>query len=285
VATLAITGSTGALGGRVAERLAERGIEQRLIVRDRTRAPRLADAEVAVATSHGSEAEMREALSGIETMYFVSGREDPNRLEQHLTLIRAARDAGVRRIVYVSFLGAAPDATFTLARQHWATEQGVRESGLAFTFLRSSMYLDSMPRYAGPEGVIRGPAGDGAVAPISRDDLAACAVEALTANGRYDGDTYELTGPELLTMTDIAARLSAFTGRTISYEAETIEQAWESRRPTGAPDFEIEGWISSYLAVADGSLAVQTEDVQRLTGHPPDTLEQCLQAHPELLQR
>lgn len=153
---LAITGPTGELGGRVARRLAERGTPQRLIVRDASRVPELDGAEVAVASSYGAEEEMRAALEGAETLYFVSGREDRDRLEQHLTVVRAAKNAGVERIVYVSFLGAAPDATFTLARQHWATEEAIREAGLAFTFLRSSSYLDFMPFFAGPEGPIHG---------------------------------------------------------------------------------------------------------------------------------
>jgi NAD(P)H dehydrogenase (quinone) len=283
VAALAITGSTGVLGGLVARRLAERGVPQRLVVRDCSRAPRLDGAEIAIASSYGDPDEMANALAGVETLYFVSGREDPDRLEQHRAVVGAAKAAGVTRIVYVSFVGAAANATFTLARQHWATEQAIRETGLAFTFLRSSVYLDFMPFFAGGEGVIRGPAGDGRFAPVSRDDLADAAVAMLVADGDQDGKSYDLTGPELMTLADVAARLSAHTGRPVTYEPETIDEAWASRRPLGAPDWEIEGWITSYLAIADGSLAVRTDAVERLIGHPAQTLEQCLSAHPELL--
>ena len=100
-ATLAITGSTGELGGRVARRLAARGVEQRLIVRDAGRAPELEGAEVAVASSYRAEDEMRAALEGARTLYFVSGREQADRLEQHRTVVRAAKAAGVERIGYV----------------------------------------------------------------------------------------------------------------------------------------------------------------------------------------
>jgi NAD(P)H dehydrogenase (quinone) len=283
MAELVVTGATGDLGGRVARRLADRGVAQRLIVRDRAAAPELPDTELVIASSYGAEDEMRAALDGAKTLYFVSGREDADRLEQHLTVVRAATAAGIERIVYVSFLGAAPDATFTLARQHWATEEAIRAAGPAFTFLRSSMYMDFLPFFAGPEGVIRGPAGDGRFAPVSRDDLADSAVAVLGAGGEHDGRTYDLTGPGLMTLAEAAARLSAYTGQTITYEAETVEEAWESRRPSGAPDWEIEGWVSSYLAIGDGSLDVRTDVVERLTGHAPQTLEQCLDAHPDLL--
>lgn len=282
-ATLAITGSTGELGGRVARRLAARGVEQRLIVRDAGRAPELEGAEVAVASSYLAEDEMRAALEGTRTLYFVSGREEADRLEQHLAVVRAAKAAGVERIAYVSCLRAAEDHTFTLGRQHWATEQTIRDAGMAFTVLRSSLYMDFVPFFAGADRVIRGPAGQGRYPPVARDDLADCAVAVLTSGGAHDGRTYELTGPELLTLAEIAERMSTYTGEEYRYEDETIEQAWASRRPSGAPDWEIEGWISSYVAIADGSFDVLTDDVERLSGHRPQTLEECLDAHPGLL--
>jgi NAD(P)H dehydrogenase (quinone) len=285
MATLAITGSTGELGGRVARRLAERSVPQRLIVRDASRAPQLEGAELAIASGYGAEDEMRAALEGADTLYFVSGREDADRLEQHLTMVRAATAAGVGQIVYVSIVGATADHTFTLARHHWATEQAVRDAGVAFTFLRSQLYLDFMPFFAGTEGVIRGPAGDGRFAPVSRDDLADAAAAVLTDPAPHEGRTYELTGPELLTLAEVAERLTAYTGHEVSYVNETIEEAWESRRPAGAPDWEIEGWVTSYVAIADGSLEILSGDVEALTGHPPQKLEQCLDAHPELLDQ
>lgn len=282
-ATLALTGSTGGLGARVAARLAGLGLSQRLIVREPARAPVHEGVELAVASSYGAAAEMRDALTGVQTLYFVPGREAPERVGEHRIAIDSAKAAGVERIVYVSFLGAGPEATFTFARDHWATEEAIRASGLAFTFLRSSLYLDFMPVFAGPERVIRGPAGEGRLAPVARDDLADAAVAVLTADGAHDGKSYELTGPELLTMAEVVARLSAYTGQDWAYLPQTLEEAWESRCDLGAPDFVLEGMISSYLAIADGSLEVRTDAVAELTGHAPLTLEQCFDASPELL--
>ena len=92
VADIAVTGVTGALGGRVARRLAERGIAQRLVARDPSRVPALSGAQVAQAAYHDGEA-MRRALDGIRTMFFVSGSEDRDRLDQHL----ASLERGERR--------------------------------------------------------------------------------------------------------------------------------------------------------------------------------------------
>ncbi len=277
---IAVTGSTGELGGRVARLLEQAGVPQRLIVRDASRAPALDRAEVAVAPSYGAEEEMRVALQGTTTLYFVSGREEVDRLDQHRALVRAAVAAGVERIVYVSFLGAAPDATFTLARDHWATEEAIREAGTAFTFLRSSLYMDVMPYLAGPDRVIRGPAGSGRFAPVSRDDLSDVALAVLTAEGRFDGETLDLTGPELFDLAGIAERLAASTGEPYRYEEESIEEAWESRRPSGAPDWQIAGWVTSYSAIADGSLEARTDEVSRVSGHPPQDLARYLRTIP-----
>jgi NAD(P)H dehydrogenase (quinone) len=281
---IGVTGSTGEVGGRVARRLAERGVPQRLIVRDPSRAPELTGTEVVTADSYSDVDSMRRALAGVHTLFFVSGREQKDRIAEHVSAIDSAVAAGVERVVYLSFLGAAPDATFTLARHHYATEQYIRGTGLVFTVTRSSMYLDSMTRYAGAAGLIRGPAGNGRVAAVSRDDIADVVVATLTTEG-HDGAVYDMTGPESLTMAEFADRLTQLSGREVRYENETLEEAWASRSTYGAPDWEVEGWISSYLAVAAGELDVVSDTVLRLTGHEPQTLSEFVERHPESLER
>ena len=278
---LAITGSRGAVGGRVSRRLAAAGIPQRLVVRDTTTAPDL-DGAVAVETSdYGNYDEMRSALEGVETLFLVSFREAEDRLDRHFQAVDAAADAGVGRVVYLSFLQASADSTFKLGRQHHATEQHIEDTGLGYTFLRSSFYADFVPYFTGDDGVIRAPAGDGRVSWISRDDIADTVVAALQT-GEYVGHALENTGPTALDLYETAAVLSRVMGREITYEEETEEEAWESRRPTGAPEWEIEGWVSSYLAIANGELATVSDTVERLTGHPPIDLETFLTTHPEL---
>ena len=274
-----ITGATGEVGGRVARRLADLGARQRLIVRDAARAPDLANTEIRLATDYEDAHSFRSAVEGVASLFFVSGREHHDRLRQHITALDAAAAAGVERIVYLSFLGAAPEATFTLARQHHATEQHIRTFGIPFTFLRSSLYLDFIPWFFGADGVLRAPAGSGRLAPVARDDVADVVVAVLTTRD-HDGRTYDDTGPEAITLQDAADIMSRFAGGPVTYENETIEQAWESRRPTGAPDWEIEGWVSSYLAIAAGEMDVVSDTVPRLAGHPAMSLPDYLSAHP-----
>lgn len=278
---LAVTGSTGAIGGRVARRLSAAGVAQRLVVRDTATAPELDGAVPVAASDYGNYDEMRSALDGAETLFLVSFREAEDRLDRHFRAVDAAADAGIGHIVYLSFLQASADSTFKLGRQHHATEEHIRATGMGYTFLRSSFYADFVPFFTGDDGVIRAPAGDGEVSWISRDDIADTVVAALQTDD-YVGEALENTGPEALDFHETAAVLSRVTGSRITYVEETEDEAWESRRPTGAPEWEIEGWVSSYLAIANGELALVSDTVERLTGHPPADLETFLTAHPGL---
>jgi NAD(P)H dehydrogenase (quinone) len=272
---IGVTGATGGLGGRVARGLAARDARQRLVVRDPSRAPRLDHVEVVSVPSYLDAPAMRDGLRGIDTLLLVSGRESLDRLEQHFSVITAALDAGVERIVYTSFLGAAPDATFTFARDHFHTEQRIRATGLRHTFLRDSLSLDGIPFLVGEDGVIRGPAGDGRVAAVARDDVGDVAVEVLTSDG-HDGQTYDLTGPAAFTLEEAAAELTRVRGRPVRFEHETLEEARASRAGSGAEAWEIEGWVTSYAAIAAGELDVVTDAVQRIAGHPPISLSELL---------
>lgn len=276
----AVSGATGAVGGRVASRLADLGHGQRLIVRDASRAPDLSGAEVAEASYDDPQA-MRRSLDGIRTFFMVSGGEDFDRVRQHIATIDAAVAAGVERIVYLSFLGVAPEATFTFARDHWWTEEHIRAANVRVTFLRDSLYLDMLPMMAGDDGVIRGPAGDGRVAAVARNDVADVAVAVLLRGGDHDGRSYDVTGPEGITLYQAAEELSRVTGRDIVYHAETLEEAYASRASYGAPEWEVEGWVTSYAAVASGELAVVSDTVSDLTGHAPMTLAGFLRRYPE----
>lgn len=271
VGRIAVTGASGGLGGRVASRLAARGIPQRLIVRDLSRAPDLPDATAVQAGGYDDVAAMQAGLEGVSTLFFASATEHPERVKLHTAAIDAAVAAGVSRIIYTSFAGAAADATFTFARDHFHTEQHIRGTGLDFVFLRDNLYLDFVPNLAGADGVIRGPAGDGRFAPVSRDDIADVALAVLT-DPAHDRSTLELTGPAAVTMDETAAALRRATGRPITYHDETIDEAYASRAKYDATPFEIEGWISTYLAIAKGELSNVTDTVEIVANHPPTNL-------------
>lgn len=265
---LAVTGSTGQLGGQVARLLAGAGSAQRLLVRDIRRAPELDGAVPAVA-SYADAAQAREALAGVKTLFMVSAAEAEDRLQQHYTFVDAAAEAGVQHIVYTSFFGAAPDCTFTLGRDHYATEERIKASGMDYTILRDNFYLDFLPLLAGEDGVIRGPAGNGVMAAVARADIARSALAVLRDPALHVGRSYDLTGPADLSLAAAAVLLTAGTGRTVSYHDETLEEAYASREHYGAPPWQVDAWVSTYTAIAAGELAGPTSAVHELTGREP----------------
>ncbi|GHH27358.1 SDR family oxidoreductase [Streptomyces lanatus] len=275
--TLVVTGATGRLGGRVARRLAERGIAQRLLVRNPERAPELPGATAVGGSYHDHDTVVR-GLSGAKTVFMVSASESADRLDQHKAFVDAAAEAGVGHLVYVSFFGAAPDAVFTLARDHFHTEEHIRASGMAYTFLRDNLYAGFVPDLTGEDGVIRGPAGQGRAAFVSHDDIAEAAATVLARPAGHAGAVYDLTGPESLTLDEAAAIVSEVLGRTITYHPETVEEAYASRVSYGAPQWQLDAWVSTYTAIAAGQLDGVSDAVPRLTGHPATPLADVIRA-------
>ncbi len=307
---IGITGATGELGGRVAKRLAGFGLNQRVVVRDPSRMPRLAGAEVVTAASYGDAESMEQALRGIGTLFLVSARDrfgiahisaknhtkPPlyNRLQQQITAVDSAVAAGVKHIVYLSVLNAAPDATFILAHDHFYTEEYIRATGMPFTFLRASLYMDNVPQSVSADDVIRAPAGEGRAAWVTRDDIADVAVSVLTGTG-HEGHTYDVTGPEALSMEETAGRISAAVGRKIIYQAQTPQEARDTRSTSrlekfeaerrmltghGLDDYEVEVFVTHFLQIATGELDKVSDTVPELTGHPAQSLKEYLQQHP-----
>jgi NAD(P)H dehydrogenase (quinone) len=308
---IAITGATGEIGSRTATRLAELGIAQRLLVRDPGRAPRLQDAEVLQIGPYSDEPAMNRALEGVKTLFLVSARDkmgviihssennlpvpEYDRVQEHKTAVTAAMTAGVERIVYLSFVGASPNSTFVLSTDHFLTEKFIRSTGLNFTFLRQNLYMDNVPQHIARSDMIRAPAGEGRVSWVSRDDVADVAAVLLTESG-HEGRTYDVTGPEALTIQETAEYLSVATGRRITYKSQTAEEArltrttsrmeeLEERRRVltgnGLTDYEVEVWISHYLQIATGEVSMVSDTVSQLCGHPAESLAQYLKRHPE----
>ncbi len=246
------------------------------------RAPVIGGAEVALADYAAPES-LDRAMRGVDTAFVVSGVEQAGkRAKLHANVFAAAARAGVSHIVYLSFQGASPQSRFSASRDHYESEQHLIETGIPSTVLRDNFYLDLIAELVGADGLIRGPAGQGRVAWVARDDVAAVAAAVLLAPSRYAG-TFDVTGPEALTMAETAHRLSAMASRSLVYVDETVEEARASRGALGVPDWMVDGWLGSYLAIAAGELAPVSDTVSRILGRPPIGLEAYHALHPELL--
>ena len=124
--------------------------------------------------------------------------------------------------------------------------------------------------------MLRGPAGDGRVAAVALDDVADAAAAVLLEPDEHAGATYSLTGPQALTLDEVARLLTAEQGRTVRYHPETVEEAYASRASYGAPRWQLDAWVSTYTAIGAGELATVTDDVTRLTHRPATALADLL---------
>lgn len=269
---LAITGASGNVGGVVARLLSERGLPLRLLANTPSRAPKLPGAHT-VQCSYEDTPASREALTGVDVLFMVSAPESEDRLDKHIAFVDAAAASGVRHIVYLSFMNAAPDATFTLARTHFHTEERIKASGMTYTFLRDNFYADFFVALPDEEGRILGPAGDGRVGVVAREDAGV-----LAAPGSFENQTLDVTGPEALTLDEIAAILTRVQGRPVTYVRETIEEAYESRKKWPAAQWQYDSWVSTYTSIAHGEMDVVSTTVRDVTGRDPLTFEEAARA-------
>ncbi|WP_373099309.1 MULTISPECIES: SDR family oxidoreductase [Pasteurellaceae] len=278
---IAITGSSGRIGGRVARLLSEQGLPLILPLRNPAKMPALPNAQARL-FSYADAALAQQALHDIDVLFMVSAAESPDREQEHVTLVRAAEQAGVRHIVYLSFANAAADSTFTLARTHFVTEQAIKRTAMQYTFMRDNFYSEMMAGIADEQGVIAGPAANGQVACVAQQDVAEAVANVLLDIVRHgtqhQNRTYTLTGGQALTLTQIADILTHITGKPHYYRPQTVEQAFASRKAhyPDTPDWQIEAWVSTYTAIALGELAAVSEDLPTLLGRSPRSFEQVV---------
>ncbi|MGW5583178.1 NAD(P)H-binding protein [Streptomyces sp. NPDC003857] len=269
--TVAVTGVTGALGSRIAARLADRGVPQLLVGRSPDRMPDLPGARRRGPAAYGDASAMRRALEGASTLVLVSGHRTGRRLEEHATAVEAAIAAGVDRVLYVSLVGASPTATYLNARDQWLTERFLAGAGIRHTVLRAGFYTATPAALADEEFVVSGPATTGRAAFATHEDIADVITAVALDDGprsEHDGAILEITGPEALTLHEAVTRIAAATGRPYRFEPETLEEAFARRWRQGMSGEQIETWISWYQAIEKGEISLVTDVVTRLTGSP-----------------
>ena len=265
---LVITGCTGRLGPLVAEAIARRGLQMRLLVRDPTRAPVVPGAEV-VAADYGDPESLAAALGEGDRVFMVSVHEGPERrVPLHRSFVESAARAGVSHVVYLSFVNAGAEAVFLHARSHGATEAMLEASGLPWTFMRNGMYADELRGWFDAERVNRVPGGDGRMSFTYRPELAEAIAVVLTEPG-HEGRTYDITTPDAVTMAELAEIAAAVSGEPFTW-APTPDDGWERRwREAGREAWRIEAGLTSYAALRAGELDVVSDDFRTLTRREP----------------
>jgi uncharacterized protein YbjT (DUF2867 family) len=276
---IVVTGVSGRVGGRVAAELARRGVPFRAVTRDAGRVPDLGGAEIAL-TGYDRPDTLADALEPGDRVFMVSMHEPPDRrLPLHRGFVEVATQQQVGRIVYLSFLGADPDAAFLHARSHGETEAMLADCGIPFTAVRNGMYADEIATWFDAEGRITGPGGDGAVSLTYRPELAEAIVELLVDPINDDRSVATVTCPEALTLSELAAVATEVTGDEYRYEPLDREEWIAYRRTVGRPAWSIEAGITYYDGVARHEASVVGDDYRALTGKDPLTIREIIELH------
>ncbi|WP_457947955.1 SDR family oxidoreductase [Pseudarthrobacter sp. alpha12b] len=281
--SIVVTGATGQLGRHVIEALLERGVAAGDIVAAGRSVDKLADFAArgvhVQRMDYADVGSVAAALKGATRVLLVSGSEVGRRVQQHRTVIEAAKAEGVELLAYTSIANA--DTTgMKLADEHKATEALLRESGVPFVLLRNGWYLENYTEQLPgtmAQGAVAGSAGDGKVSAASRADYAHAAAAVLVAGGQA-GKVYELGGDEAFSMADLASEISAATGRTITYNDLPAEDYAGLLTSVGVPGAFAEILADSDLGIARGDLLVSTGDLRRLIGRPTTSLGQAVRA-------
>ena len=209
-------------------------------------------------------------------LFMVSGSENPNRVQQHKDFIDVAKMAGVSHIIYLSFYNVSKNSIFTLGRDHYATEEYIKENGFKYTFLRDNFYADFFVNLCREYGEIKGPAGNGKVSAVVRSDVSQVVAKILENPEKWENQTLNMTGPEELTMEEIAKIASKYFGKEIKYLDETVEEAYESRKIWKAEQWEYDSWVSTYTAIAQNEQSGVSNDIEKVLGRKATSLMEYL---------
>ncbi len=276
-----VFGATGSLGRHVVAELTARGTVPEAITavgRNESRLAELAAAGfTAVALDLADSTGVAEQVSKHSQIVLISG-SDPDRLAQHLNVVEAASNADVGHVYYTSGV-RADDARFEINADHAATEDALIASGVSYTILRNTWYIENyVQALAGPRftGVLAAAVGDAVVAAASRKDLAEALAVVVTTEG-HDNATYSLSGDTDFSYADIAAAMAVVLERDVTYRPVTADELRAALTGTGMDD-ELAGFLVGLdETVAAGTYARVGDDLGRLLGRPTTGLVEGLQ--------
>ena len=297
-----MTGASGRYGRLATEKLIAQGRARDLILITRTPAKLADGAQAGCEVRYGDfdrPDTLRAALRGADKLMLISGTRVGARVRQHRAAIDAAVAVDVRHIVYTSFVNVEPANPAIVTIDHRETENLIRASGVAFTFLRDAHYADAMILNAGPgfiaSGVWLTSTQGGREAMVWREDCVDCAVAVLTQDG-HENKVYPVTGPNRESFAEVAAMLTEVTARPIRlvetddagmyahFDALGIPREPVDDQTVAGIPWNSDDMVSFERAIREGFLDVCTDDVRRLTGRPARSVRELIQANADFLR-
>ncbi|TPW33155.1 SDR family oxidoreductase [Martelella alba] len=278
---LLVTGASGKLGREVLDQLLASGVTPANIIATTRDPSKLGDYAARGITIRAADFDKPETLhaafEGADRLAIISTDTlgpDAHRIIQHGNAVAAAKAAGVSHIIYTSMPG--PETSkISFAHEHLGSEKAVKDSGLAYTILRNAWYqenlLMSLPN-AFASGAWVSAAGDGKQNLVAHEDCAAALAAALAAD-TTESATYTLTGPEALTIPDIANLASEIVGKPLAVQPVSTEALAEGLGKSGLPAFIVDLLVSTDANIAAGGFDIRTDDFETLTGRKPKSLK------------
>lgn len=277
-----VIGGRSKIGAALIGELLGRGQQVRALVRAGEPAGGLPTAAEAVSGDLADEGSLVTAMAGIEKGFLLSSPH-PDAVSWHRNAIDAARRTHVQLLVRSSILGAGRESQAEFITAHAACDRYLADSGLPWVIVRPNLFLQNIPESTIPSidasGTFYADAGQARISMVDTRDVAAVAAVALAEPG-HAGAHYDVTGPQALSYTDVAGKLTSAMGRRISYASASDDAVRQALRSAG-----LTGWFANALvglyqdyrsSGTDGYAAQVTGTIPRLTGRPARSLDDLL---------
>ena len=277
-----VIGGRSKIGSALLEKLSDGGQQVRALVRAGESAGGLAATAEIVTGDLADEGSLVTAMAGIEKVFLLSSPH-PDAVSWHRNAIDAARRTGVQLLVRSSIIGAGRECPAEFVNAHTACDRYLEDSGLPFAIVRPNLFLQNIPESTIPSidasGAFYADAGEARISMVDTRDVAAVAAVVLTRPG-HTGAHYDVTGPQALSYSDVAARLTIAMGRQVAYVAVPDEPVRQALLGAGLSEWFADALVGLYQEYrrsgTDGYAAQVTDTVERLTGRPARSLDDLL---------
>jgi NAD(P)H dehydrogenase (quinone) len=278
-----VTGATGHLGGATVDFLLQTipAAQIAVLARDENKAAALKEKGIAVRIGNYKDYNsLVAAFAGIDKVLLVSSADMDDRFKQHKNAIDAAKEAGVKHVIYTSsdIKDITNSATGDIADVHNRTAQYLKMSGLSYTLLNNNLYADVLPMFLGEKVLETGvyfPGGEGKVPFATRSDMAEAAAQVLTTD-LHENKEYAIAGDVAYSFGDIAQLLSEISGKEITYTSPTSDEFKQALSVAGVPEFFV-GMLADFAkAIKDTEFDTQNSDLEKLIGRKPTSLKEYL---------
>ncbi|MBX2925713.1 MAG: SDR family oxidoreductase [Chitinophagaceae bacterium] len=287
MSNILITGASGRLGELVIYSLLEKGIEANQIsalVRNPEKAEALKNKGVNLKIGdYDNYASLVNAFKGADKLLFVSANDMNKRVSQHENVVKAAKEAGVRHVVYTSIERkneTEKSPLWVITEAHLSTEKWLKESGLTYTILKNNLYMDYIPVFIGNKvletATIYLPAGNGKVSAALRSEYAEATANVLTSE-EHENKAYDFTNVEAYSYNDVAKYISEITGKTIQYVSPGADEFMQALTDAGVPAEGIGVLLGFAVAQDQGDLDFISKDLENLLGRKPTALKPYLE--------